>query len=235
MSALAVIPARGGSKRVPGKNIRLLAGRPAIAYTIEAALESRVFEAVVVSTDSPEIAEVAKQCGAEVPFLRSAQLADDHTPVSVVTADTVRRLRERGMGPHHVAQLMPNCPMRDARDICLSYDSFVASGADAQISVASYAWQNPFWAMSLDEAGKIRPVFEDHLKARSQDLEQVYCPTGAVWWAVADALVSTDNFYGPSTTAWVINWFHSLDVDTPEDWEIAQQWMVEQSLSNPHP
>src|SRR5699024_596879 len=105
---LAVIPARGGSRRVPGKNVRPLLGRPALAYTVDAALHSGLFDRVVVSTDSEAVAEVALNCGAEVPFLRDAALADDHTPVSAATVDMLRRLDPSRRWCTSVAQLMPN-------------------------------------------------------------------------------------------------------------------------------
>jgi len=225
MIAVAVIPARGGSKRVPQKNIRLLGGKPAIAHTIQAALDSEVFESVVVSTDSQEIADIAREWGASVPFLRTADLADDHTPVSQATADAVRRLVDVGNRPDFVAQLMPNCPMRDAGDVRRSLAAFVASGAPAQISVSAYGWHNPLWALVVEEDSRFRPAFGDNLKARSQDLKELFCPTGAIWWARTDYLLRTETFYGPDTVAWTIGWDHSVDVDSPEDWRIAQLFM----------
>ena len=143
-SAVAVIPARGGSKRIPKKNIRLLNGKPLIAYTILAAIESSLFRRVVVSTDSKEIAEIAVELGSEVPFLRDANLADDITPVSEVTADALCRLASSGDRCEYVAQLMANCPLRNATDICNSYRQFEETGADSQISVVRYGWQNPW-------------------------------------------------------------------------------------------
>ena len=119
--AIAIIPARGGSKRVPGKNIRPLAGKPLIAYTIEAALGSRLFHRVVVSTDSEDIAAVARTYGAEVPFLRSAGISDDITPVSAATADALERLDPDEDQYRLVAQLMANCPLRTAEDVRSSY------------------------------------------------------------------------------------------------------------------
>ena len=111
MAKIAIIPARGGSKRIPGKNVRELAGRPMIAYTIEAACASGLFERVVVSTDSQEIAEIAERYGAESPFLRDAGLADDVTPVSLATLDALQRLDPDGGQYDTLAQLMPNCPV----------------------------------------------------------------------------------------------------------------------------
>ncbi|HEX7580537.1 MAG TPA: acylneuraminate cytidylyltransferase family protein, partial [Thermoanaerobaculia bacterium] len=152
--ALAVIPARGGSKRVPRKNVREMAGRPLIAYTIEAAFLSGVFARVVVSTDDEEIARIGRACGADVPFLRAASLADDVTPVSAVTADALGRLDPYGTVFADVAQLMANCPLRTVADVRASHAAFLASGAPAQISVARYGWQSPWWALTWDAAGR---------------------------------------------------------------------------------
>jgi CTP:molybdopterin cytidylyltransferase MocA len=126
--ALAVIPARGGSKRVPRKNVRELAGRPLIAYTVEAALDSGVFARVVVSTDDEEIARIGRACGAEAPFLRAASLSDDVTPVSAATADALGRLDPYGTVFADVAQLMANCPLRTAEDIRASHVAFRRPG-----------------------------------------------------------------------------------------------------------
>ncbi len=137
-------------QRVPGKNIRPLAGKPLIAYTIEAALESKLFHRVVVSTDSEDIAAVARTNGAEVPFLRSAEISDDVTPISAATADALERLDPDGTQYQFVAQLMANCPLRTAEDVVSSHKQFSETAADTQISVVRYGWQNPWWAMRRD-------------------------------------------------------------------------------------
>ena len=219
-AALAVIPARGGSRRLPGKNIRDLLGRPAIAYTIDAALECNLFERIIVSTDSAAIAEVARSCGAEVPFLRDAALADDETPVSAVTVDALERL---GAGAFaHVAQLMPNCPVRTADDIRASHEQFVESGAPAQLSVARFGFQNPWWAMRRDPQQRLAPLFPDRITARSQDLPELFCPTGAVWWARAPVLIRERTFHVPGRTGWEMPWQRAVDIDTDDDWQLAE-------------
>lgn len=221
MARLAVIPARGGSKRVPRKNVRDMLGRPLIAYTIEAALKSDLFERIVVSTDSPEIAAVAQSAGAEVPFLRDANLADDVTPVSAVTVDILQRLDPDASRYAQVCQLMPNCPLRDARDIADSHRQFQATAAASQISVVRYGWQNPWWAMQRGDNYQLEPLFPDALRARSQDLPELYCPTGAVWWAQAEVLRREGGYHIAGRTGWEISWQHGMDIDTEEDWAMA--------------
>jgi N-acylneuraminate cytidylyltransferase len=219
---LAVIPARGGSKRVPRKNVRDLCGKPAIAYTIEAARKSGVFSRIVVSTDDDETARIAKQFGAEVPFRREASLADDYTPVSLVTLDTLKRLDPDGNKYKYVAQLMANCPLRNAKDIEDSYQQFTATGADVQISVTRYGWLNPWWAMTMDNRKRLNLLFEGKTSVRSQDLPEVYCPTGAIWWAKAAVLRREETFHIAERTGWEMPWQRAVDIDTGDDWRLAE-------------
>lgn len=224
----AIIPARGGSKRVPRKNVRPMHGRPLICYTIEAALDSGLFAQVFVSTDCPEIAAVARDAGAEVPFLREASLSDDVTPVSVATADMLRRIDPDASRFTQVCQLMPNCPLRDAADVCDSYRQFTSTGADAQISVVRYGWQNPWWAMRRDASFGLEPLFPEAQKSRSQDLPELYCPTGAIWWVRAEVLRKENTFHVPGRTGWEISWQHGIDIDTPDDWDMAEVLMQQE-------
>lgn len=221
-SCIAVIPARGGSRRVPRKNIRLFGGRPAIAYTIDAALESKLFGRVIVTTDDAEIANVSRECGAEVPFLRDPALSDDMTPVSAATADALDRL---GDGIEAVAQLMPNCPLRTADDVRASHAAFVESGSDSQISVTRFGWQNPWWAAELDEHRRLVPRFPEMALVRSQDLPALFCPTGAVWWARTVVIRQRRTFHVEGRTGWEMPWQRAVDIDTESDWEMAEQLM----------
>ena len=220
---LAVIPARGGSKRIPHKNIRPLGGKPMLVYTVEAALESGCFERVIVSTDDPRIAEVAMEAGAEVPFLRADDIADDHTPASRVTIDALQQLASRGQRFTTVAQLLPNCPTRDAQDVRASRAAFDASGAAFQVSVTPFGWLNPWWAMRLDPDHRLEPTFPEALKARSQDLPPLYCPNGSVWWAQVETLIAVGTFYGPDVRGFPLAWQHSVDIDDEADLALAER------------
>jgi len=226
-ACLAVIPARGGSKRIPRKNIRKFCGKPIIAHTIEAALESGVFSRVIVSTDSEEVASVARQLGAEVPFLRDASLADDYTPVSLVTLDALQRLDPDGKTFRHVAQLMPNCPLRTAADVRESYKQFIDTKADSQISVTRYGWLNPWWAMTRNEKCQLSPIFPDQIGKRSQDLPDIFCPTGAIWWVKTDVLRRERTFHIEGRTGWGMPWQRAIDIDTEDDWKLAELLMRE--------
>jgi CMP-N-acetylneuraminic acid synthetase len=232
--ALAVIPARGGSKRVPGKNIRALCGRPALAYSIDAARDSGLFARIIVSTDSELIAEIAVRHDAEVPFLRAPALADDRTPVSMATVDALIRLDPDRRIFTSVAQLMPNCPLRDAADVRDSFRQFLLSGAQSQLSIARYGWQPPWWAMRRTPSLALVPLFPQEIVQRSQDLPSLFCPTGAIWWARAEALREAGTYHVEGRTGWEIDATHAIDIDTEEDWQLAEALMLQRVTAIGH-
>ncbi len=218
---IAVIPARGGSKRIPGKNIAPFMGRPMIAWTIEAALGCGLFDRVVVSTDSPEIAAVSRECGVDVPFLRDDS-ADDHAPVSQATITAIRQAEAEWHEQYDlVCQLMPNCPMRNADHIVASHESFAGSNADYQISCFRFGWMNPWWAVRLTGDGRPERLFPEVVGKRSQDLDELYCPSGAIWWARYSALIEAGTFYGPDHRFSPIDWKAAIDIDDQDDIEMA--------------
>jgi N-acylneuraminate cytidylyltransferase len=219
---IAVIPARGGSKRIPRKNIIDFCGKPLIAWTIEAALQSAIFDKVLVSTDSEDIAGTSRQYGAEVPFLRQGA-ADDMSPVSLATLDALDQLAERGEESFDIVmQLMPNCPLRTASDIIAAKQHFDATQTDFQLSCFQYSLANPFWAMTLDAGGRPSALFPDALKSRSQDLPKLFCPTGAIWIARSEPFRKATSFYGPGHRFFELSWRAAIDIDTEEDLALAK-------------
>ena len=208
---IAVIPARGGSERLPRKNMMRFGGKPMVAWTIEAAINAGIFDKIVVSTDDWEIAGIAEDNGAEA-FIRDDILADAYTPSSLVTVDVVSRL-----GGNLVCQLLPTCPLRTFQDVRDAYKHFEKSSSSAQISVTDYGWQQPKWAVDLNAL----PVFQNEF-GRSQDLPELFSPTGAVWFAHATPLMLNRTFYMRGRTTWFIPWERAIDIDTPEDLEIAK-------------
>ena len=193
-----------------------------IAWTIEAALESRLFHRVLVSTDSVEIANVARQYDAEVPFLRETH-CDDFSTVSEATVAALKQARLYWQEDYDtVVQLMANCPLRNAKDILESVKSFESNEAAFQISCFKYGWMNPWWAAKLDPKGKPKPIFESSLSARSQDLPELYCPTGATWIAKSAALIKSHNFYGEGHIFYPMKWSHSVDIDDYDDLAFAE-------------
>ena len=218
---IAIIPARGGSKRIPGKNILDFHGRPMIGWTIDAALESGIFDRVLVSTDSEEIAAVSRGLGASVPFLRKGS-ADDDAPSSEATLGSLMQAEKYwNVRFDTVAQLMPNCPLRTALDIRQSFDSFDQNTSNFQISAFRFGWMNPWWAIRVDESGAPQPLFEEALESRSQDLDTLYCPTGAIWIAERESFVAARTFYGPSYCLCELSWLSALDIDDYDDLRMA--------------
>ncbi len=212
---IAIIPARGGSKRIPGKNIIDFAGKPMIAWSIEAARDSALFDSIVVSTDSEDIASVAKQYGAEVPALRKTA-ADDFTPVSEATLHTILQLEENGRYYDEVVQLFAVCPLRNADDIKNAYHFFIHKQASFLVSCYRYAWMNPWWAVTLNHENKPTWIF-DKEKKRSQDLPPLFSPTGAIWIAKVESLKRDKTFYGQEHIFWEMDWKRALDIDNVED------------------
>ncbi|TVT58088.1 MAG: acylneuraminate cytidylyltransferase family protein [Sedimenticola thiotaurini] len=222
VSHIAVILARGGSKRLPRKNILEFHGKPLIAWTIEAARESGHYQRVLVSTDDPEIAEISRTFGADVPFLRDSA-ADDISPSSEATIVALGQA-ERHWGERYqfVSQLMANCPLRGAPDIEDAVNHFMGSGADSQISCFRFGWMNPWWAAKLDDQGYPEHLFPEARLARSQDLPPLYCPSGAIWIAKVDALRSKGTFYGDDYLFHPMGWMSAMDIDDAEDLDMAR-------------
>jgi len=226
--AIAIIPARGASKRIPRKNIVDWFGKPMIAQTIEAALTSHLFSQVVVSTDDQEIADIAVQCGASVPFLRK-KFADDKTAISQVTMHTIQELERRKIGHFNtVVQLMANCPLRTAADVSAAYQHFLSANAQFQISCVKFGWLNPWWAFTMDANHQAKYLFPAKLTQRSQDQPDLFCPTGAIWIANKTSLLFQKTFYGTDCTFFEIGWDHAIDIDTYQDLAWAKSIYAQQ-------
>lgn len=222
MAAIAIIPARGGSKRIPKKNIMDFCGKPMIAWTIDAAIKSEKFERIIVSTDDQNIADTAIQFGAEVPFLRE-KYSDDITPVSEATLFALSQAELYYQEEYEtVAQLMANCPLRGEQAIQSSIESFANSGSHFSISAFKFGWMNPWWAAKIDKQGVPTPMFPEALTQRSQDLSELYCPTGAIWLANVDAIKNSQTFYGDDYRFTPISWVDALDIDDYDDLAMAK-------------
>lgn len=195
-------------------------GKPLIAWTIEAAKKTGLFDAIIVSTDDEQIAEVSRTWGAEVPFLREEK-ADDFSPVSEATIHTLLQLEKAGYNYTHVVQLFAVCPLRDESDIEASYLHFKNSKSDFLLSCFKYAWMNPWWAVTLDSEKHPDWIFKDTQK-RSQDLPDLFSPTGAIWIANVNKLIESGTFYGPGHIFWEMDWKKAVDIDNFEDLELAK-------------
>jgi CMP-N,N'-diacetyllegionaminic acid synthase len=228
---IGLIPARGGSKRLPGKNIMELAGKPMIAWTIGAALESRAFDAVVVSTDDPAIAQVAEHYGAEVPFLRPERLSADRTGSMEVVEHALACLAsERGQRYEEVMLLQPTSPLRDAEDIRKAIALFEAKGADAVISVSEME-HSPLWSNTLPPDGDMSGFIDSGLmQTRSQDLPTYYRLNGAIYLCKTERLLRERSFlFRSNIYAYIMERAHSVDIDEKIDFLLADLLLNERA------
>tara|TARA_B100000242_G_C42927970_1_gene430357 strand:+ start:126 stop:821 length:696 start_codon:yes stop_codon:yes gene_type:complete len=222
---IAIILARGGSKRIPFKNIIEFGGKPMIAWTIEAALSSKMFEKVLVSTDNEDIKNISIKFGAEVPFLRTDAF-DDITSSSEATLFALNQAEKYWNTTFNtVTQLMANCPLRNFSDIRNSIDSFYKLKRSSQISCFKFGWMNPWWSLKKTSEGNYEPLFPNSLSQRSQDLPELYCPTGAIWVSKVDYLRTYKTFYSIGHTFEEINWKSAIDIDDYNDLNMAKTFL----------
>lgn len=216
---LALVPARGGSKGVPRKNLRLLGGKPLIAWTIEAARAARRVTRVVVSTDDPEIAGIARGCGADVPFLRPPGLATDEAGMLGVVRHALTSLLPDAFG--HVALLQPTSPLRSPEDIDAAVRLCQEGGASSCVSVTELA-KSPQWMYRLGPDGRLEPLLAAAPPdARRQDLAAAYALNGAVYVARCGRILDGGGFVEPGTVAHVMPPERSVDIDTEFDFVTA--------------
>lgn len=220
---IAVIPARGGSKRIPRKNIKEFCGKPMIAYSIEAALQSGCFDKVIVSTDDTEIAEVARRYGAEVPFIRPAELSNDYTGTIPVIRHAVEWLIQQGVDPQLVCCLYATAPFVTPKYLQQGLQKIIEQDADYAFTVTSYAFP-------IQRAIKISPqlgieMFDsNNFNTRSQDLEEAWHDAGQFYWGKAEAWLSEKIIFGPESTPVILPRHRVQDIDTFEDWDRAE-WL----------
>lgn len=217
---IAIIPARGGSKGLPGKNIRNLNGKPLIAYTIESALKAKNITRVIFSTDDVEIAKVAKEYGAEVPFLRPSHLASDSANAIDAYRYTYERLeKEENIGISEFVILQPTSPFRTVNHIDQAIDLFKIKKAD---SVISYCPEHHpiIWHKYITEAGKIESIFEGTIRNR-QDEKPTFFPNGAIY-IFNRKIIERGLYYTDNSFAFIMNRKDSIDIDTIDDFEYAE-------------
>lgn len=219
--AIAIIPARGGSKRIPRKNIRPFCGQPMLAYAIQAAQQSSCFSKVVVSTDDEEIAKVARQLGAEVPFLRPANLADDHTGTTPVVIDTIQRLDQLGIQAEHYCCIYATVPLIQADDLKAAHDRLLSSKAPFVYTVAEFGFPIQR-AVRMDEQGRVTPFWPEQMAKRSQDLEPAYQDAGQFYWGSRAAWLGGISPVGGDGIGHILPRYRVVDIDTPEDWHLAE-------------
>jgi CMP-N-acetylneuraminic acid synthetase len=220
---IAIIPARGGSKRIPNKNIVEFFGKPMIAWTIEAAIQSGIFDTILVSTDDLQIAEIAISYGAQVPFLRE-EASDDFSPVALATVAAIKQMEQYNNKKYDtVVQLMANCPLRSSNSIIKMYQEFVKNPQESILSSFHYGMFNPWWAHTLNDSNNAAPLFTDDLRnMRSQDQSRLYCPTGAIWISDMNELLKNNTFYSNDYRFYPISWLEAVDIDDIDDLKLAK-------------
>lgn len=218
---IAVIPARGGSKRIPRKNIKLFAGKPIIAYSIRAALECGLFDTVLVSTDDEEIASLAVYYGASVPFLRPKNLADDFTGTSAVVKHAIHWMHNSGRHFSFTCCIYATAPFIRAEYLHDAYLKLRNSSMSFAFSVASF----PFpiqRAVRITSAGAVEPLYPQFIESRSQDLEETYHDAGQFYWGATQAFLNDAKILSSSSIPIVLPRYLVQDIDTCEDWTMAE-------------
>jgi CMP-N-acetylneuraminic acid synthetase len=225
MTVLGVVPARGGSKAIPHKNVVAVAGRPLLAYTADAASHSRRLTRVVVSTDDEEIAAVARALGLEVPFLRPSSLAADDTPMLPVLQHAAAEMARAGFAADAVVLLQPTSPLRRAEHIDAAVDLLEASGADSVVSVTEVPHQfSPLSVMRLD-GDRLRPYLDGATVTRRQDKPRLYARNGPAVLAVRRRVLDAGSLYGNDCRPLVMDPADSVDVDVPADLALVEQML----------
>jgi CMP-N,N'-diacetyllegionaminic acid synthase len=220
-STLAVIPARSGSKRLLNKNLLPFLGKPLILWTVEFAIAARIFDLVMVTTDSPEIADLARNAGAHVPWLRPSELASDNAKSIDVVLHAVDNINFQRNKFERVALLQPTSPIR-LLERWLQASEYLDKGSHAAIGVHSAA-SHPYWTYFISELGELSPCFPQGVTTRSQDLPHAYVPNGALYLTEIESL-RTHRTFTPVGTRGVIctESVESIDIDTAEDWSAAE-------------
>ena len=220
MKKIAVIPARGGSKRIPRKNIKEFCGKPILAYSIEAALHSGIFDTVMVSTDDEEIARIAREYGAEVPFFRSAETANDYATIPLVFEEVLAEYAKRGEFFEMACCIFPTAPFVTGERLAEAVKKLEASDADTLFPVVAFSYP-PQRALVIENE---RLVFKypEHLDSRSQDLEKQYHDAGLFFVFRTEAFKTNKRFLVGNIVPLEISEMEVQDIDTPTDWEIAE-------------
>jgi pseudaminic acid cytidylyltransferase len=217
---IAVIPARGGSKRIPRKNIKVFGGKPMIVYAITAAKKSGLFDHVLVSTDDAEIATIANEWGAETPFVRPAELANDFTATVPVVAHAIQACEALGWSFDNVCCIYPGVPFIEIEDLQGAFKHLEAGSADYFFPVTEFpsAIQR---ALKQNSDGVMQPFYPEFELARSQDLESAYYDAGQFYWGKKKAWLNNPRIHS-NGAGYVIPSWRVIDIDTPADWDRAE-------------
>lgn len=219
--SICVIPARGGSKRIPRKNIKLFHNKPMIAWSIEAAIKSGIFKKIIVSTDDPEIAEIAIANGAEVPFMRPSNISDDYTNTTDVISHACNWAKDEGLSIETVCCLYATAPFVRASDLKKAYE--VLNSGDWQYVFSTGEYSSPiFRSFKKENEGGVKMFFPEHFETRSQDLPQALFDAGMFYMATSNAWIENLRIFDSHSYPIIIPSYRIQDIDTPQDWERAE-------------
>jgi CMP-N-acetylneuraminic acid synthetase len=225
LKVLGIIPARGGSKSIPRKNIVPLLGKPLLAYTVEAAQRSNCLERIIISTEDAEIARLGRELGVDVPFMRPAELALDTTPTLPVLLDAVGRLEEKGEKYDAVMVLQPTNPLRRHSDIDGAIELLVKTGADSVISFVDVGERHPARMKYIGDGGRvIDPPFAEIIEGqRRQELRKMFLREGSIYLTRIDVIMEQNSLKGEDCRAWIIPRERACNIDTPFDLFLCEQ------------
>jgi len=220
MANLAIIPARGGSKRIPRKNIKPFLGKPIIAYSIEAALKSNLFDEVMVSTDDEDIAKIAKEYGAKVPFLRSNNNANDFAVLADVVEEVVSNYSQNNQIFDNICCILPTAPFVTSIKIIEAYKTLSNNNFDSVFPVLEFSF--PIQRSLKIEDNKVAMVWSEYLNSRSQDLEPRYHDSGQFYWIKTQSFLIEKKLLTNDSGAIIISQLEAQDIDTETDWKLAE-------------
>lgn len=218
---LAIIPARGGSKRIPRKNIRDFAGKPIVSYSIQAAIESKCFDEVMISTDDRDIALVGEQYGAKIPFFRTEKNSDDFSTIADVVLEVISEYEKLGINFEVFCCILPTAPFVTAERIREGLKIMLESQADSIVAITRFGYPIQR-AMKIDQEGALKMFWPENYPKRSQDLEPSYHDTGQFYWIRTSVLREQKRFFTENTRPLIIPESEVQDIDSEEDWKIAE-------------
>ncbi|TPE43245.1 pseudaminic acid cytidylyltransferase [Pontibacter mangrovi] len=220
MRSLAIIPARGGSKRIPRKNIKDFLGKPIITYSIEAAVKSGLFEEVMVSTDDEEIAKVALECGAKVPFRRSVEASDDLATTAQVLEEVLEKYAAQGKHFDTACCLYPTAPFVTAEMLIQSHSKLLEGNYDTVFPVLRFSY--PIWRSLKVEDGRAVMNWPEHLQSRSQDLPAAFHDAGQFYWLRVDRFLEDRKLFTANSGVVEVSELQAQDIDSETDWKLAE-------------
>lgn len=220
---IAIIPARGGSKRIPRKNIKLFHGKPMIAWSILAAKQAGCFTRIIVSTDDAEIAAVAREYGAEAPFIRPAEIANDYATTGEVISHAINWLKQQGQMSERVCCLYATAPFVEPGDLCQGL-ALLTVNSECQFAFSATRFPFPIQrAIKLDKLGGVSMFYPEYQLTRSQDLEEAYHDAGQFYWGRASAWLNKAPIFSAHSQVVLLPSHRVQDIDTPDDWLRAEK------------